>query len=1013
MLRKILQAIVLPAMLLISSTAFSQAKEVTGKVTDQRDGTPVVGATVTAKGTSAATTTNNEGFYRLTVPAGTTVLVVTSVGFGEMEIDLTNRTNADVVLSLSNTQMSEVVVVGYGTARRRDLTGSVGSIREKDFNKGVITAPDQLLQGKIAGVQVINNSGQPGGGTTVRIRGISSIRSGNQPLYVIDGVPYYGGSTSPGLGTALGGSPAENPLNFINPNDIVSIDVLKDASATAIYGSRGANGVVMVTTKRGVSGEARVDVNTAVGVSSMLRTIDVLDGSEYRAALTSYGLTTGNFNSSVDAIDEITRTAFTTSNNVAISGGTEHARYRFSLGHLSQDGIMGAKDLKIITSTNPGLIQDYGDKGSNFTKYNASLSANYKFLDSRKLGLDLNLLTSHTTSTLAPISNDAGFQGSLVGNALQWNPTHPLYNPDGTVWVVDPALGNTTINPLALLAAYNDVNNRTAIIGSVAPSYKFTNDLEYKFLYSVNFETGTRKSALRNWLNYTGVEGLGFAQISTNRAVNQQFTHTLNYTNDIATNVSLNALVGYEFLKQDYTGQGMQAFRFVDYPGIEYTDYMQNAPAADRSMYSFATPFSELQSFFARAIVNVNDKYTFNATVRRDGSNRFGKNNRYGTFPSFGAAWNIGEEDFLGDGLFSNLRLKASWGKTGNQEFPVVWAPLRVVNIGQGVNQEVINLENPDIKWEENTMYNVGLDFGIMGGRINGGVDYFKRETTDPIFQQIVTQPGPPIRYWKNLETGTIENSGIEVTLNGGLVRTSTLNWNLGVNMAFLKNELNEFVGSIETGGLHGQGISGATSQRLVSGQPINVFYLRHFEGIDKTTGQSIYSLNPDGSDKFFYAGSPNPKMLLGITSDVSFGKFFAVVNLNGAFGHYIYNNTANSVLPIGNLGTRNISGNLVGTSDKESTSNPLAPSDRYLEKGNYLKLSNVQISYALGDFAKVFKGARISLTGQNLLVFTDFTGFDPEVNVDKNVNGVPSLGIEYVPFPTSRTFLLGLSFGL
>lgn len=973
----------------ISVAAYAQDKVITGTVTDAKDGSPIVGASVIAKASSAGgTVTGADGSYKITVSANTTALLISYVGFGTQEITIIGKTVANVSLSASGSNLNEVVVVGYGTSRRRDLTGSVASVKSKDFNQGIVTAPDQLIQGKVAGVQIINNSGDPGGATTVRIRGISSIRSGNQPLFVVDGVPLSGGSAAPGLGTALGGAPGDNPLNYINPADIASIEVLKDASATAIFGSRGANGVVIINTKRGQSGAPKIDFASSVGVSSLLKELDVLNADQFKSTLAKYNITTGNFGGNVNALKEITRSGITQNHSIAISAGNEAGRYRLSAGYQNVEGII---------------------KESGFKKYTANFSGNYRFLENKRFGLDFNILTSQTTRNTAPISNDAGFQGSLIANALQWNPTAKL---DWTEAVpTNPALGATTLNPLAVLAAYDDVANVTNILASIAPSYKITDDLEYKLLYSLNYATGERRTEIRRWLNLQG--NRGFGQISNNRMFNQTLTHTLNYTKQITSDLNLSALAGYEYLKFDYIGSGMVGNNFVDYRGIKYTNYMQNVPAADRSMYSFADPISELQSIFGRINLGYKDKYFLTATVRRDGSNKFGTNNKYGVFPSVAAKWNISNEAFLsGNNFVNNLSLRASWGQTGNQEFPSS-APLRVVNIGQGDNQDVASLENQDIRWETNALANIGIDFSLMNSRITGSVDYYTRTTTDPIFQQVVTQPGPPLRFWTNLD-GSIVNSGVEFAVNAGIIRTKDLNWNFGVNAAFQKNELKDFVGAIETGGLSGQGISGATSQRLVSGQPINVFYLRTFQGIDKTTGQSIYKLNADGSDNLDYVGNPNPKTILGITTDLSYKKWFLAINMNGAFGHSLYNNTANSVLPIGNIiGGRNIAKSIIDGSVKESTSNPLAPSTRYLEKGNYLKLANATISYRLGNVAKYLKNANLALTGQNLFIITKFSGFDPEVNTDKNVNGVPSLGIEYTPYPSARTVLLSFTFSL
>ena len=985
--KRLLPAFASLLLALSSLTTYAQQKVVTGKVTDARDGSPVVGASVIPKGSATGgTTTGTDGGYSLSVSPNVTMIIISFVGYGTQELSIVGKTSVDVELASSGSNLNEVVVVGYGTSRKRDLTGAVASVKAKDFNQGVITAPDQLIQGKVAGVQVINNTGAPGGATTVRIRGISSIRSGNSPLFVVDGVPLSGGSAAPGLGTPIGGAPGENPLNFINPNDIASIDVLKDASATAIFGSRGANGVVIITTKKGQTGAPKIEFTSSIGFSSLLRRLDVLDAAEFKAAQTKYGLTGGDFGKDVDALDAILQTGIIHNHSIGITGGNENGRYRISFGVLDQEGIV---------------------KESGFKKYNASISGAYKFLDSKRLGFDFSVIASSTTTNSAPISNDAGFQGSLIGNALQWNPTHDLtWSPARPIDTL--GLGASTLNPLALLGAYDDKTSLTTILASISPSFKIMDELEYRFLYSINVGRGERRAELRRWINMQGHRGFG--QIANNRSVNQQLTHTLSYNKNLTSDLFLSAVVGYEYLRFDFKGSGMTAINFVDYPGLKYTDYMQNAPPNDRTIYSFANPIAELQSYFARATFNYNDKYLVTATFRADGSSKFGANNKYGYFPSFAAAWNVSNEDFLSsNNVVNNLKVRVGWGQTGNQEFPSA-ASLRVVGIGQEQNQSVNNLENEDIKWETNTLANVGVDFGILNDRVFGSIDYYSRKTEDALFQQVVTQPGPPIRFWTNIP-GTIVNSGVEIAINGAIIKNKDLTWNLGVNAAFQKNELEDFVGAIETGGLHGQGISGATSQRLVSGQPINVYYLRRFEGLDKSTGQSIYT---DDGNTLFFSGSPNPKTVLGLSTDVSYKKWSLVLNMNGAFGHLLYNNTNNSVLPIGNLiAKRNVATRLLQSDVQENLSNALAPSTRYLEKGNYLKMANATISYRLGNFAKVIRGATISLTGQNLFVITKFTGFDPEVNVDKNVNGVPSLGIEYIPYPTARTIIFGINFSL
>lgn len=976
-------------MLCITQFAIAQDRVISGKVTDSKDGSALQGVTVAAKGTRTGTQTAADGTFKITVGSGVTTLVFSSIGFATQEVDIAGRSTVDVSFVASGgTNLNEVVVTGYGTARRKDLTGATASVREKDFNKGVYTAPDQLIQGKAAGVLVINNTGQPGGSTTVRIRGSSSIRSGNQPLFVVDGVPLSGGSARPGGNGGDYGNDGGNPLNFINPTDIASIEILKDASATAIYGSRGANGVILISTKRGRSGAPTVDVSASTSVSSVLKKLEVLNASEYRQALKDYSITGGDFGSDVDAFDAITRTAITQNYNVAVGGGTENGRYRISAGYLNQQGVV---------------------ENSRLNKITTSITSNFKFLESRKLGLEMNVLVSQADEKIPPISAFVGFEGNLISQALQWNPTHALIKPGTDSAWIDPAVGLTTKNPLAQLRYFDDKAKVNTIIASISPSYKITNDLEYKFLYSINRQVGNRKGMINRLLNFTSTLGRGSAFIGNQEQTNTQITNTLNFNKQISTDLNLNAVAGHEWLTFDSKGNGIRALDFPNV-GLAYYDIMQYSTQSSRETFSFASPTTELQSFFARAIVNYKDKYLVTATFRADGSTKFGENNKYGYFPSVGAAWNVSREDFLANSNFiNNLKLRVGWGQTGNQEFPSGAALSRFVVRGGGGGFIQTNFGNEDLKWETSTTTNVGIDFSVFNDRLSGSVDYFYKKTTDVLFEQEIVQPAPSGRIWVNLD-GYVLNKGIEFTLNGVLKRSKDITWNAGVNLSFLDNVVEGLAGFYETGELRGQGFSDVRGQRVVAGQPLNVWYLRRFEGLDKATGQSVYT---DGGNTLFYSDSPNPDVLLGLSTDFSYKKFTATINMNGTFGHYIFNNTAASVLGIGNLGTRNIAKELIGGDVKEAISNAPAPSTRNLEKGNYLKMTNATISYRIGNIGKSIRNLNISITGQNLFVITDYTGFDPEVNTDGGIGGIPSLGIEYIPYPSARSFLLGISFSL
>jgi iron complex outermembrane receptor protein len=988
--------IILGILLFTCASIYAQNRTVSGRITDQ-NGRGVPGVTVTVKGTSNASVTDNDGNYRINAPEDGT-LVFTSVGFSTSEMTLSGRSSFDMTLVSSNENLSEVVVLGYGTSRRRDVTGAVASVQAKDFNRGVFTSPDQLIQGKVSGVQITNNSGQPGGATTIKIRGNSAVTGSGQPLFVIDGIPLDSRSARPGMGDiGLGGSnPGNNPLNFINPADIASIDILKDASATAIYGSRAAFGVIQITTKKGQSGQPRIEFGTSVGVSSVLRRIDVLNASEFREALTYYGVSNANDKgSNVDAFDAITQKGLVQNYNIGISGGNEFGRFRFSLSALDQEGIVRKTGIR---------------------KYTANISGQFRFLESKNLGLDINILPSHYVEDIAPISNDAGSRGSLIGNALQWNPTENLIvkraNGSDSLNVVR---GGDLINPLALQEAIDDKARVTTLLASISPYFKFTSWLEYRFLYSINYSTGIRRTTIQPFMNFNDVLDKGRARVAGTELSTQQFTHTLNLNRKLSSNLDLNAVAGYEYLKYANKGYDINAFGragggFGNY-GLDFTNYLQYSDPTNRGAGGFADPSTELQSYFARTVFNLSDKYILTATIRTDGSSKFGENNRYGYFPSLSMAWNINKESFFDVSQVNSLRLRAGWGKTGNQEFPAGSAVQRWQFTGGGAIDPVNNA-NEDLKWQSDRQLNVGLDATLLSNRVNITMDYFNKRTTDLLFPTESLQPatGGNVVTWKNID-GTIDNKGFEVAVNASVVNRQDFSWDFGVNATFIKNVVSGLSAPINTGGLHGQGISGTTVQQIRNGLPINAFYTREYLGMDKASGFAQYR---DDGDLYYYVGNPNPRKLLGISTTLRFMKFSLNANLNGAFDYVIYNNTLNNVINVGSINNgKNIATSVFRDPIKESFANPVRASSRFIESGNYLKMTNATLSYNFGNLGRYFKGAMVYVTGQNLFVLTDFSGFDPEVNVDKNLNGVPSVAIEYIPYPSARTITFGINFSL
>lgn len=955
--------------------AAAPAIEIKGKITNEK-GEPLAGATITEKGTTNFTTAKDDGTFTLTVANARSILVISYVNYETTEVTA-GQTPITIKLAQTNSTLSDFVVVGYGTLKKKDLTGAVSSVSAKDFNKGNYASPDQLIQGKVSGLQITNSNGQPGSAATIKIRGNSAITGTGQPLFVIDGIPLDGRAIQPG----------SNPLNNINPADIASIDVLKDASATAIYGSRAAYGVIIINTKRGQTGQAKIDVGVSVGKSSILKEIEILNADEFREAMAYYNVSPVNDKGgNVDAMDAILQNGWQQNYNIAVSGGTETGKYRLSAGLLDQEGIVRNTGMK---------------------KYTSNLSTSFKFLESKKLGLDINVNASQYSQDV-PYTADVPY--GLFFAALQWNPTDSLKLADGS-FNIKPAGGDS--NPLALTELQKENSKVTTVLGSIAPSYKFTNWLEYKLMFSINYSTGVRRTSSNQIL--TPSDPTGKASITNTELTTQQVTHTLNFNKEIFPHLNLNALAGYEYMKFKLKGSSMSASGSVNTGfgnyGLDYTDYIQYSDENGRSVASFVDPLNELQSFFGRAMFNYKNKYLLTGTIRADGSTKFGKDNRYGYFPSFSAAWNISSEKFFKLDFINSLKLRAGWGKTGNQEFPSGSSQAKYAfqNNG-GIGQ--VNNPNPALKWQSDKQYNAGIDFTILNNRISATLDYFHKTTGDLLFPSFPIQPSPPgsIVRWINLD-GDIVNKGIEVAVNAAVIAREDLAWDLSVNATFIKNKVSNMPAPIFTGRLEGLGVTGALVEIIENDLPVNAFYTRKFLGMDKNTGQAIYE---DGGNSLFYVGNPNPSTLLGISSSLRYKKFSLLVNMNGVFGHDIFNSTPLNVTNIGGINAgRNISKELYKEPVKESFANPVTPSSRFIEKGDFLRLANLTLSYNLGEVVKGMKGTNIYLTGQNLFLITNYTGFDPEVNVDRSLNGVPSLGIDYAPYPSARTILFGINFSL
>ncbi|SEP19808.1 SusC/RagA family TonB-linked outer membrane protein [Mucilaginibacter sp. OK283] len=985
---------------LFSVPVMAQNKIITGKVTDKKDGSPLIGVSVKTSLTSpGGAITNTEGEYRISVPGNATVLVLTYVGYVSQTVNIDGRTTINVTMDASSKALNEVVVIGYGSQRVKDATGSVASLSTKDFNKGVIATPEQLLQGRIAGVQVTPSSGEPGAGATINIRGASSIRSSNNPLYVVDGVPLDNGGTAGGYDSGAGSSSARNPLAFINPADIENISILKDASSAAIYGSRGANGVILITTRKGRKG-AGIQFGASTSVSNAAKRYDLLGREDFLKAVASVGAdaTSVDYKGNTNWQDQILRTAISQNYNIAFGGANNTGNYRFSAGYDDQQGIVKKTDLK---------------------RFNARLNASQSLFSGR-IKFDLQSLYSNVKDQFAPITNNAGFNGSLIGAALQTNPTIPVYDDKGRYFDINGyddqgfPKNNSFRNPVSMLNQIDDRDNINRFLNNLTLTVRLVQGLTYKGNIGVDLSRGLRKTfydpTIVGFTDQTNIRDFNVPSATGNGRGILQHTeltsiiteHTLNYEKKFSDNSSLTALAGYSYSnyknysRNDFGWGTATSGQFVK----NYNDFKNHLayPVGDSSSY-------RLQSFFARVNYSYKDKYILTGTLRRDGSSRFGNNHKYGNFPALAAKWRISNESFAPKGIFDDLSLRLNYGQTGNQEFPSYASlALRQLNY-YGTSSTPLNAANPDLKWETQTAYGAGIDFSILNGRISGTVDYFNKSQKNLLFLQDLAQPAASTRYWVNLP-GNVRNTGVEVGLLLQAVQGKKFSWDINYNMTFVKNRIENFGNrNVITGNIDGQGLSGAYAQFFGNGYPLYEFNVSQYNGLD-ANGFGIY---PNGIDAATPHGSPLPTFLAGINNTFTYGNWMLSFFLNAQTGFYIYNNTANAFFYKGNL----VSGRNVTKAVASTNENPLNSgevSSRFLEKGDFLRMSNASLGYTFPVKRMAIKSLRVAVTGQNLFLITGYSGLDPEINTNKERNGVPSRGIDYTSYPSARTFTLSLN---
>jgi iron complex outermembrane receptor protein len=980
---------------LIQTMAFAQEKQITGTITDA-GGTPLPGVSIQIKGTTQGSITDFDGKYTITVPDEAT-LVYSYVGFQTEQIPVTDQTEIDIVLKEDIMELDEIVVTGYGVTKKSDLTGSMSSLKEEDFNSGNVTTPEQLMQGRISGVQITSNSGEPGSGMNVQIRGANSIRSNTMPLYVIDGVPLDIQNTTPDGATGSGintAAAATNPLSFLNVNDIESIDVLKDASAAAIYGARAANGVVIITTKKGKEGQANISYSGYASISNLPKKIDVLSAEEFvRFREDSLGQTEYHYGGDTDWQDEIFRTAYTQSHNVALSGGTEQTQYRASFGYLDQEGIVDKTGMKRITGR---------------------LNLTQKAIND-KLLVEANLTGSQQEFDRAPIGGRTGFEGDLLINAIMANPTMPVRNDTGGYF--QPEIASVR-NPRAMVDLIKDHTKENRLLGSIAASFEITDGLIFKTNVGMDNNVAARRINQSQELYYLASQG-GSGDINNRELSSWLVEHTLSYSRIFSDVHNVSLLAGFSYQNFLIRGYNIHTEGYTS-DEILYTNNLDGSDPTLSEPSSYAER-NELQSFFGRVNYNLMEKYLVTATFRRDGSTKFGAENKYGNFPSLAVAWRASQEPFIQNlNVFNNLKLRFGWGITGNQEIGSRHSLFSIgtdngskaVLDGEAIIPGYVLLRTPneDIQWESTQQTNIGVDFGFFRGRLSGTIDLFKKQTTDMLLEVSAKLPAPTARQFGNID-GSIINQGIEVGLTGYIIDNSDFGWTVNANFSMIDNTVEDLDRDmIATGQASGPGMTGVDVQVITNGEDINSFYGRKFLGFDEN-GEGVFQ-DTDGEegDDLIILGSPLPDYTFSINNIFTYKNLDLTVFLQGVQGNLIYNNTANSVGTVPNLANANNTFPDVITSG-ESATNSARFSDRFLEDGSYLRLSNITLGYTVpAQNISWLSNFRIYISGNNLFVITDYSGYDPDVNTDANRDNIASLGIDNTSYPKARSYTVGIN---
>lgn len=966
-------------LLLLPLMVAAQTKKVTGIITDET-GEAITGALVKIPQTTLGTMTNVNGQYAIELPQGKNQLEFSFLGYEKQIIEVNSRDQINVRLQPTSFDIDEVVVIGYGTQKKGDLTGSISSVSSKDFNTGLISSPEQLINGKVSGVQIMSNSGSPTSGSTIRIRGGASLNASNDPLIVLDGVPLEIGGISGNSG---------NFLALINPSDIESMTILKDASSTAIYGSRASNGVLIITTKKGSGDRLKVNFTTTNSVQTRTKLTDMLSREEFINIVNSEGSDTQKAllgSSATNWNDEIYQTAFGTDNNLSLSGRlAKNVPVRVSLGYYNQDGLVRTDNAERITgsfSLSPSFFQDH-------------------------LKLNVNAKASHNNNRFA--------NSSTIWNAATWNPTLPVYSGNDIFGGYTEALDNAgqlvtggTINPLGALKQYKSTSRVSRLIGNFDLDYKMHFLPELKFHATLGYDYAKGQGRIyvpAEAAQYKTSNGRDYKygpQKNTNRLLTTYF----NYNKFIDSwKSSLDATVGYDYQYWKSTSPL--------YSELNTLGEAQSTTAASDQRHV-------LLSYYSRLNYTFDSRYMLTATIRRDGTSRFSKENRWGTFPSLALAWRLSEEAFLKNNkVLSNLKLRASYGVTGQQEGIGNYNYLPVYTYSQdGAQAQFGNqwyytyrpeayVEN--LKWETTSSWNFGLDLGFLKERLSGSVDFYTRKTKD-LLATVASPAGT--NFDKNILTnvGNVDSKGIEFTLSASPIQSKDWNWDVSFNMTWQKmkvKNLSLVEGGATTNLSAGAWIDGQNVQVLSEGYAPYMFYV-YKQLYDTETGKPIEGayadLNDDGeinSGDLYHYKSPAPDFIFGFSTSLNYKKWMLSTSLRASVGNYVYNGMA---MNTGAMGTMSYNSYQLNNLHRSYLTTGFKSrqhlSDYYVENGSFLKMDNLSLSYNFGRVSRWFS-LNASVLMQNVFCITKYSGVDPEI---------PS-GMDASFYPRPRTYSINLGF--